>query len=169
MNQFQNGLTHSTEYISFLKPNIMGILTYLPNECNHSIVSMDHKVSGQLQLGEKSFLIENAKGYMEKDWGTGFPKEYVWLQGNNFQEDDVSESSVVFSYATISVLGRFAKGFLVVLIHKGLEYRFTSVEGGRIQNFQVGKDYFSCDLKKGNMIIELSTKRASIDVHFLVD
>lgn len=259
--QFQNGLSHSTEYISFpieellfeqdpftlhignnmlslhhmkldlcikgevvrgmftfqrltpikqsfLKPNIMGILTYLPNECNHSIVSMDHKVSGWLQLGEQSFLIENAKGYMEKDWGTGFPKEYVWVQANDF-----SESSVVFSYATIPVLGRFAKGFLVVLIHQGQEYRFTSVEGGRIHNFQVGKDYFSCDLKKGdmlihlaakqlnpvelaspvhgemknyikesldgemmirvykkgNVIIELSTTRASIDVHFIVD
>src|SRR5690606_32992041 len=92
--------------VSLLKPNIMGWLSYFPNECNHAIISMDHKVSGSLHFGNQTFQISDADGYIEKDWGTGFPKEYVWLQAN-----DWPHSAVVFSYATVPMLGKHAKGF----------------------------------------------------------
>ena len=138
----------------FLKPNIMGWLTYLPNECNHAIISMHHKVFGQLQMGDMVWSIEEAHGYIEKDWGTGFPKEYVWLQVN-----DWIESSVVFSYATVPMLGKFAKGFFAVVLHEGREYRFSSIEGSKIIDFHVDQDSFSASIIKKGIRLHLTAKQ----------
>jgi hypothetical protein len=139
---------------SFLKPNIMGWLTYFPNECNHSIISMYHTVNGKFSLGERSWDIQHADGYMEKDWGTSFPKEYVWLHANGWKS-----SGVVFSYATVPVLGQFAKGFFLVLHHEGEEYRFSSIEGARMLQFDVTKDSFRARIGKGALRIELFAKQ----------
>lgn len=141
---------------SFLKPNIMGWLTYFPNECNHSIISMKHKVSGDLKIGNQSWKIHDADGYIEKDWGTGFPKEYVWAQAN-----DWNDSSVVFSYATVPILGKFAKGFFLVLHHNGKEYRFSSIEGSKLTDFNVSKDSFSAIIKKRGIRLILKAKQSN--------
>jgi len=134
----------------FLRPNIMGVLTYVPNECNHSIISMKHRVSGFFQYGEKVFETTNAVGYMEKDWGTSFPRDYVWLQVN-----DWDKSAVVFSYATVPVLGKFAKGFFLVLHHEGQEYRFSSIEGSRLIHFDVSNNSFEAKIQKGKVCVAI--------------
>lgn len=140
---------------SFLKPNIMGWLTFLPNECNHSITSMKHEVNGTLAMGDRTWQVEEASGYVEKDWGTGFPREYVWVQANDWKE-----SSVVFSYATVPVLGQHARGFFLVLHHEGQEYRFSSIEGSRMLHFKVRKDSFVAVISKGKMRVVLRAKQA---------
>ncbi len=139
---------------SFLKPNIMGLLSYFPNECNHAIISMHHKVTGDLQINDQTWKIDNAEGYIEKDWGTGFPKEYVWVQANDWQK-----SSVVFSYATIPVLGKYAKGFFLVLHHEGKEHRFSSIEGSKLTSFSVSQDSFNATIKKKGISITLKAKQ----------
>ncbi len=141
---------------SILKPNIMGFLTYFPNECNHSIISMNHKVTGELQIGNQSWKIQNAVGYIEKDWGTGFPKEYVWAQANDWKE-----SSVVFSYATVPILGKFARGFFLVLHHDGKEYRFSSIEGSKLTDFHISKDSFRATIKKRGIRLTLRAKQSN--------
>lgn len=139
---------------SFLKPNIMGWLTYFPNECNHSIVSMHHRVNGNLNIGESTWSFKEAHGYIEKDWGTSFPKEYVWAHANGWED-----SSFVFSNATVPVLGKFAKGFFLVLQHKGKEYRFSSIEGARMLKFEVTHDAFKAKVKKGKFIVTIEAKQ----------
>lgn len=141
---------------SILKPNIMGLLTYFPNECNHSIISMHHKVNGHLQIGSQSWNMRDAVGYMEKDWGTGFPKEYVWVQANDWEN-----SSVVFSYATVPMLGRYAKGFFLVLHHDGKEYRFSSIEGSKLIDFHVSNDSFVATIEKKRIQITLKAKQSN--------
>jgi len=140
---------------SFFKPNIMGWLTRFPNECNHSIISMNHRVNGSLKIGEKAFETNEAYGYVEKDWGTGFPREYVWIQANDWKE-----SSVVFSYATVPVLGKHAKGFFLVIQHEGEEYRFSSIEGSRMIHFKVSNDSFTAIIKKGKYRVVIKAKQA---------
>lgn len=139
---------------SFLKPNIMGWLTYFPNECNHSIISMHHRVSGNLKIGESNWMFKDAHGYLEKDWGTSFPKEYVWAHANGW-----ADSSFVFSNATVPVLGKFAKGFFLVLQHEGKEYRFSSIEGAKMVNFEVTHDAFKAIVKKGKSIVTIEAKQ----------
>lgn len=139
---------------SFLKPNIMGWLTYFPNECNHSITSMHHRVNGNLKIGESTWIFKEAHGYIEKDWGTSFPKEYVWAHANGWED-----SSFVFSNATVPVLGKFAKGFFLVLQHKGKEYRFSSIEGARMLKFEVTHDAFKAKVKNGKFIVTIEAKQ----------
>jgi len=139
---------------SVLKPNIMGWLTYFPNECNHSIISMKHEISGNLQIGNKSWKIWKACGFLEKDWGTGFPDEYVWVQAN-----DWGNSSVVFSYASVPMLGKHGKGFFLVLHHEGKEHRFTSIEGSKLSEFHVTKDSFFATIEKKGVRLELKARQ----------
>ena len=139
---------------SFLKPGIMGWLTHFPNECNHGIISMNHEVSGNLTVGEDSFLISGAKGYMEKDWGISFPENYVWAQANDFED-----SSIAFSYATVPMLGKSAKGFFLVLHHEGKEYRFSSIEGSFMLDFKVREDAFVAVIQKGRYKVVLKAKQ----------
>lgn len=141
---------------SFLKPNIMGWLTHFPNECNHSIISMYHSVNGNLKIGKDSWDLWEADGYMEKDWGTSFPREYVWAHANGWDS-----SALVFSYATVPVLGRFAKGFFLVFHHEGYEYRFSSIEGARMMNFEVSKDAFKATVKKGKYVVKLKARQSN--------
>ena len=55
---------------------------------------------------------ENGRGYIEKDWGTSFPKKYCWIQCNNFAS---SEDSLFFSIAHIPFLGFEFMGFIGIL------------------------------------------------------
>ena len=104
--------------------------------------------------GEKFWDIHEAHGYMEKDWGTGFPKEYVWLQVNDWKN-----SAVVFSYATVPLLGKYAKGFFAVIHHEGQEYRFSSIEGSKLTDFQVTKDAFTATIVKNELRLHLEAKQ----------
>lgn len=140
---------------SFLKPNIMGWLTYLPNECNHSITSMRHQVTGTLRMGNQIWDLDEAIGYIEKDWGAGFPKEYVWLQAN-----DWADTSLAFSYATVPMLGNHQKGFFLLLQHQGTEYRFSSIEGSRMEAFKTWKDGFEATVAKDNIRVTLKAQQA---------
>ncbi len=139
---------------SILKPNIMGWLTFFPNECNHSIISMYHNVDGNIKIGNQAWKVQEADGYIEKDWGTGFPKEYVWAQANDWKK-----SSVVFSYATVPMLGKYAKGFFLVLQHDEKEYRFSSIEGSKLTDFHVSQDAFQAIIKKKGCCITLKAKQ----------
>jgi hypothetical protein len=99
---------------SKLFPNIMGYYAYLPfMECNHGIISMNHTLNGSLKVNGKNFNFDSGKGYIEKDWGTSFPKEYVWLQCNNF---DIPEVSIMCSIANIPFLKKSFQGFICNLL-----------------------------------------------------
>lgn len=137
----------------FLKPNIMGLLSYLPNECNHSISSLHHKVKGNVSLDNKTYDIDGI-GYMEKDWGTSFPKKYVWTQGS-----DVLGNSVVFSNATVPILGRYATGFFLVILHNDKKYRFSSIEGSKMLSFEADHNSFKSKIQKGNLTVEIFAKQ----------
>lgn len=128
-----------------LRPNIMGILSYLPNQCNHSITSMHHWIDGSINIGNKKFYLEGALGYMEKDWGASFLSRYVWVQAN-----DSNKNSLVFANASVPVLGSQATGFFAVLHFQGQEYRFSTVEASKIYAFQADKTSLMARIKKGN-------------------
>lgn len=131
----------------------MGLLSYLPNECNHSISSLHHKVKGNVSLDNKTYDIDGI-GYMEKDWGTSFPKKYVWTQGS-----DVLGNSVVFSNATVPILGRYATGFFLVILHNDKKYRFSSIEGSKMLSFEADHNSFKSKIQKGNLTVEIFAKQ----------
>lgn len=91
-------------------PGIMGPYTFLPlMECYHGIVSMDHEITGQIEVEGEVLDFNNGRGYIEKDWGQSFPSAYIWLQSNHFSQPGIS---VKVSVAKIPYLGYSFVGFI---------------------------------------------------------
>lgn len=76
---------------TILTPNIMGVFAYFPiMECFHGIVSMNHSLMGSFRVNGTTIDFSNGKGYIERDWGRAFPREYVWIQSNHFENNQTS-------------------------------------------------------------------------------
>ena len=116
---------------SILAPNIMGYFAYIPKmECYHGIVSMNHKVNGTLMINGEETDFNNGKGYVEKDWGTSFPKKYMWIQCNNFKNKD---TSVFCSIADIPFMKKSFLGYISNLVLDGKEYRFATYNKSKLK------------------------------------
>lgn len=109
-------------------PTIMGPFSYLPGmECIHSVISLSHTIEGSLQINGRLVDFTQGKGYLEKDWGSSFPKRYVWMQSNHFAE----EGSIFFSWADIPMLGTYFHGYIAHLYYQGKHHRFATYTPGR--------------------------------------
>ncbi|NND08074.1 MAG: hypothetical protein HKN87_16970 [Saprospiraceae bacterium] len=116
---------------SFLRPGIMGWYSFVPfMQCNHGLVSLDHNLNGTLKMQDKELSFSGGKGYIEKDWGSSFPKSWIWTQCNNYQENQIS---VMASVAHIPwITGSFI-GFLA-LVWDGTNIKlFTTYTGATMQ------------------------------------
>lgn len=64
-------------------------------QCYHGVLSFTHSLRGSLRvtLPGESFTVDftGGKGYLEKDWGTVFPKGWIWLQTNHFVSEQQYE------------------------------------------------------------------------------
>lgn len=122
---------------SLWSPTIMGPFSYLPGmECIHSVISLTHNLSGSLQINGKSIDFTGGKGYIEKDWGSSFPKRYVWLQSNHFSQ----EGSLFFSWAHIPLFGTTFHGYIAHLYYAGEHHRFATYTRGGCTLTSKGND-----------------------------
>jgi tocopherol cyclase len=132
---------------TIFQPNIMGFFGYLNfMECYHGVISMSHDLKGKMSFNEEMVLFDNAKGYIEKDWGRSFPKAYVWLQSNHFSN---TSTSLMFSYADIPFIGRSFKGLIVNLNYENKEYRFATYNGAKVIIEEIEKSTVTYLVKKG--------------------
>jgi len=77
--------------VSIKSPGIMGWYAWVPRmECYHAVLGFDHIITGNLQIDHHVLDFTNGRGYIEKDWGKSFPKGYVWMQSNHFQDPGIS-------------------------------------------------------------------------------
>jgi len=138
---------------SLFNPNIMGIFSYIPRmECNHHIISMNHSVSGSLNVNSKVVDLNGGLGYMEKDWGKSFPDEYIWLQCNNFEKEDVK---VAFSVATIPFGKLRFRGFFCSLFVNDKEYRFATYNGAKLKINSSKSGETNITMVKGNLQLNI--------------
>ena len=112
---------------SLWAPTVMGPFAYLPGmECIHSVISMNHALSGTLRINGEAVDFSGGKGYVEKDWGSSFPRRYVWLQSNHFAR----EGSLFFSWADIPALGTSFGGHIAHLWYGGGHHRYATYTRG---------------------------------------
>ena len=130
-----------------LSKKVMGPFSYLPMECVHEIYSMYHTVNGSLLLNNRKLLFTDARGYIEGDSGTNFPKKYIWY-------NSVTEyGTVTLAIATIPLLGFINfTGLLCFFKTKDKEYRFTTYNNGKI----VSKSEKEIIIRKGKYRFILS-------------
>ncbi len=136
-----------------LQPNIMGFFGYLPKmECYHGVISMRHTLNGQLEINGEPIDFTGGRGYIEKDWGTSFPKEYIWLHSNHFENQS---ASLFFSIAHIPFHLTEFEGFICNFILEGLEYRFATYNGSKCHVEEVSDEFVQ---------LRLENKKASLEI-----
>ena len=124
----------------------MGPFSYIPfMECKHAILSMKNRVEGELFINDKIMKFESGTGYIEKDWGTSYPKSYFWCQGNNFQK---SNASFMISIADIPFKMFNFRGTICVLLIDNKEYKFTTYNNTKILKYEVSDNSLNISLKK---------------------
>ena len=69
------------------------------------------------------------KGYIEKDWGRSFPRAYVWMQSNHFDQTD--RASMMASAAHIPWLGSYFVGFISGMWLEDKLFKFATYTGAR--------------------------------------
>jgi tocopherol cyclase len=133
-----------------LTPGIMGWYSYVPTmECNHGVVSVDHRLSGWLNVNGDNNNYDNGSGYIEKDWGVSFPESWIWMHCNSFDRDNVS---AMISVAKIPWRRSFFIGFISFISIDGAVNVFASYNGAKIISLKrVGKTS-ELVIKKGDVI-----------------
>lgn len=116
--------------LSPLGSHIMGPFHYLPMQCSHSVSSMYHSLSGSFTVEGELFDFTGGQGYIEGDRGHSFPKKYLWLHCNDFQEP----LSIMASVADIPFMGIHFMGCICAILYRGQEYRLATYRGVRIRH-----------------------------------
>lgn len=146
---------HAKLSSSFLSPGIMGWYSYMPfMQCYHGLVSMDHRVSGKVRIGDNQYQLNSAKCYVEKDWGVSFPKAWIWNQCNTFSEND--ELSIFASVAHIPWLGSHFIGFIAAIYYKGEIEIFATYNNSKRKTHVKGNHVFM-RFKKKNKTLEIES------------
>lgn len=144
-----------------LSPGVMGWFSYFPfMECNHGVVSMDHQLKGTLSYNGKKVDFTGGKGYIEKDWGRSFPKNWIWMQSNNFKEEN---RSIIVSIANIPFLGTEFAGFLAVLYDRGKFYRFGSFNRAKFTIEDISPVQVRITIKRKNQKFVIDAKKNTGD------
>ncbi len=136
------------------RPEIMGLYSYIPTmQCNHGLGSMDHSWSGSLCLNQQDYAINKAKGYVEKDWGSSFPKSWIWRQCNSF--DNQTDLSVFGTITHIQWMKQHFIGFLGAIYIDGEIEVFSTYTGAkRISHIRDNKVTVEYKHRKSPLIIE---------------
>ena len=144
---------------SFFSPGIMGPFGLVPRmQCYHGVLSMDHDVSGQIQAQGETIDLAGGRGYIEKDWGRGFPRAWTWLQCNHFDE---AGTSLTLSVATVPWAFTAFRGFLVGLLHDGTIYPFTTYNRSTIEEFVIDGNSVRAVVSRGRLSLEVWAEAGS--------
>lgn len=157
------GYSGSVKYpSSVLSPGIMGWYSFVPfMECKHGVVSVSHRIDGNLSVNGEQLDFSGGKGYIEKDWGKSFPESWIWFQSNNFMNSD---ASIMMSIAKIPWLGSFFTGFLGFLYYKGTFYPFSTYHKSEITTLNLADEKLTISFKgkKNQLSVTAELKNSGI-------
>lgn len=144
--------------IKWNRPGIMGWYSYMPTmQCYHGLGSMHHQWSGLLQIDQRDKVLSNAMGYVEKDWGSSFPRSWIWCQCNTFDTED--DLSIFMSVAHIPWKKKFFIGFLGAIYWNGKIEVFATYTGAKRQT-QLNEESVTVTYSQGNKRLKIIAHRA---------
>ncbi len=124
--------------VTLLSPGIMGPFRFVPGmETYHGVLSMDHSVSGWLEVGGERIDFDGGRGYTEKDWGRSFPSSWIWVQSNTF---DAPGTSLMLSVAKIPWMTGAFVGSIAGLLCDGRLHRFATYTGAKVRSVETGEN-----------------------------
>mgnify|MGYP000874960272 CR=1 FL=1 len=132
-----------------LKRDAMGPFSVVPfMQCNHGVVSLSHSISGSLEINGRRTDFSGGGGYIETDWGSSFPKSYLWAQLNGIGG---SPFSVMVSIADIPFAGLSFRGCIACVLYGGRQYRLATYNGVKIMKYEQN----AVALKRGRYRLEI--------------
>jgi hypothetical protein len=144
--------------VKLLSPGVMGPFGLLPFlECYHGILSVDHTLSGALEVDGAHETFDGGRGYLEKDWGRGFPEGYVWMQSNHFDRPGIS---VTASVAKVPLFGASFRGFLAGFYRDGALHRFTTYTGARVSRCAITDTHVHVRFEDLRYRLEVDSEKA---------
>jgi len=144
---------------SLLSPGIMGWYSFVPYmECKHGIVSVNHDLTGEIKVNNTSVLFDGGKGYIEKDWGNSFPEAWLWIQANNFKDNNTSFN---FSVAKIPWRGKFFIGFISFLYFKEKFFLFSTHNNSQITEINHTHNSIDLILRNKSSILKINVLKNS--------
>jgi hypothetical protein len=144
--------------VTLLSPGIMGWYAWVPfMECYHGLVSFNHGLDGELNVGNRNCDFTGGRGYIEKDWGRSFPLAWIWMQTNHFLQ---SGTCLTASIAIIPWMGNAFPGFIIGLWHKDQLFQFSTYTGARTRVLEIGADQVHWEVENQNHTIEMIATRA---------
>lgn len=144
---------------SFFSPGAMGVYAFVPFiECNHGLLSLDHEISGSLEMQGQRVSYEGGRGYLEKDWGSSFPKGYTWTQSNHFSEPGIAVTAAV---ATSPWLKLSFRGFIVGFLFEGTVHCFRSYVNAVIESLQVSETHMHLRVRNRSHRLEIKVKKSA--------
>ncbi|MEM1269955.1 MAG: tocopherol cyclase family protein, partial [Bacteroidota bacterium] len=145
--------------VTWRSPGIMGWYAWVPTmECYHGVVSLDHGLSGSVQIDGEAVDFSGGRGYTEKDWGRRFPRAWVWMQTNGFEGH--AGTSLTASIARIPWWRTTFPGFIVGFWHAGTLYRFATYTGAETTRLHVTDEDVEWSMKSRNHVLEITARRA---------
>lgn len=116
---------------SVYTPGIMGPYSYVPFlECRHEVIIVACDLKGEIEIDGRIINFDGGKGYVEKDFGTSFPSDYLWTETNTFERNS---AAFMLSAAVVPVGGRSIRGLLSYLYFDDKFYRFATYYGDSIR------------------------------------
>ena len=113
-----------------LRSDIMGPFQWFANmECAHSVLSMQHRLQGQLEINGSTLDFNGGIGYIEADRGRSFPTSYLWTQCL------WDNCSLMLSIATIPLGKLHFTGCICAIVSDGKEYRIATYRGVKTSNW----------------------------------
>ncbi len=162
-----SGQVQMTDQVSYtsgrlMNFGIMGWYRFVPfMECYHGVVSLTHTLTGALTVNNKVHTFDQGKGYIEKDWGSGMPSSWIWMQSNHFSD---ANSSFMLSIANIPWLGKSFNGFLGFLYHNGKTYHYATYRRTKLHLEVTENNMVNIRIenKKNTILIQAKSKNTGL-------
>lgn len=160
--QSVRGEVHFGEFFPWpvkpLSPGIMGPYSFVPfMQCNHGILSLDHDLSGELDVEGCVTQFAGGRGYMEKDWGRSFPAGYVWAHSNHFERTGVCLTAAV---ATIPWLTGSFRGFIIGFLVDGVLHRFTTYTKSVLERLEMGDTHLDLRIRNRTHRLDVRARKS---------
>ncbi len=148
---------------SIVNPGSMGFYNYLKfMECYSQVCALSGSVIGDLNINGKTVNFTGGKIYIEKNWGSSFPKSWIWIQSNSFKNQ---KTSITCSLGSIPFPIKNFTGFLIALTLENEFYSFTSINRSKIKIKHFDNDVIMIVTKKN---LRLTLKTFTNSDNFLV-
>lgn len=134
-------------------PGAMGPFAFVPLlEGYHAVTSIDPRLTGNVLLDGEAIDFTGGKGYMERDWGSSFPRSWIWTQCNHFDTDGVCLTAAI---AAVPLAGQTIQGFIVGFLYHGTFYRWTTWNGARIIHLLRDDHHAEFAVMHHNLLLEV--------------